>query len=564
MQIKFSKWVQNPWISLGVICLLTFLAYSNIFYNPFFMDDYAFIVDWSLIQDWKNLPQFFLGYQPPPGQEGVFSPIKTLIHALNYHSFGDDPFGYHVFAFINYLVSIIIVYKISLFFLRDRLATFLGTLLFALHPVHIEYVSSLTGSVDAVGINLMFISFYFYICGQRDDGRLNRPYYLASLGFALASIYLHELCITLPVSFLCYDACFMSKKISYRKVFLRTLPLFLFSASYVLAKFLTLGTITRGRYLYDSFYLTMLVTVKAWAKYVYISFFPATLTFNHVISKGIFSFDQEDFDRISVMTQSILDPQVLISLVMLGGIGYFAFKNFKKNPLITFCVGWFFIGLLPGSNIVPSGVYFAERYLYPGSLGFCLLFGWSMNKLFQSEKRFFKIRASTVAAVITVMITVLFGARIWARNLDAKTEVALYESAVRANPQSALMRTDLGLVYIRYQFPEKAIESFKEALKIRIDDPVIYFSMAEAYMNIGENEQAKEALETAVIVDPDYADAYYNLAGVCAALGENASAREYLNKAVLYYRQQGENQKADHYEKLFKDFFRGVWKENLN
>ncbi|MCK5180344.1 MAG: tetratricopeptide repeat protein, partial [Candidatus Omnitrophica bacterium] len=109
-----------------------------------------------------------------------------------------------------------------------------------------------------------------------------------------------------------------------------------------------------------------------------------------------------------------------------------------------------------------------------------------------------------------------------------------------------------------------AIESFKEALKIRTDDSVIYFSMAEALMNIGENEQAKEALETAVIVDPDYADAYYNLAGVCAALGENASAREYLNKAVAYYRQQGENQKADHYEKLFKDFFRGVWKETHN
>ncbi|MCK5179202.1 MAG: hypothetical protein KAR32_06695, partial [Candidatus Omnitrophica bacterium] len=159
MQTRFLKWVHNPWISLGTICLLTFLAYSNVFHNPFFMDDYAFIVDWSLIQDWKNLPQFFLGYQPPPGQEGVFSPIKTLIHAFNYHSFGDDPFGYHVFAFINYLVSIIIVYKISLFFLRGRLATFLGTLLFALHPVHIEYVSSLTGSVDAVGVNLMFISF---------------------------------------------------------------------------------------------------------------------------------------------------------------------------------------------------------------------------------------------------------------------------------------------------------------------------------------------------------------------------------------------------------------------
>ncbi len=558
MYTKFSKWVHNPWISLGVIFLLTFLAYSNVFHNPFFMDDHDFIVDWSLIQDWNNLPQFFMGYTPPPGQEGVFSPIKTLIHALNFHFFGDDPFGYHVFAFINYLFSIFIVYKIGLFFLRDRFSTFLCALLFALHPVHIEYVSSLTGSVDAVGVNFMFISFYFYIRGQHEDGGLNRRYYLLSLAFALVSIYLHELCIILPVMFLFYDVCFMSRRISYKRMFFRTLPLFLFSFSYVLMKYLTLGSITRGHYLYDSFYLTMLVTINAWAKYVYICFFPVTLTFNHVISKGISSFDQEDFDRVSVLTQSVFDPQVLVSLFVLGCIGYIAVRNFKKNPLVTFCTGWFFIGLLPGSNIVPSGVYFAERYLYPGSLGLCLLFGWYMNKLFQSEKRFLKVRASTVAAVITAMITVLFGARIWARNLDAKTEVALYESAVRANPQSALMRTDLGLVYIRYQLPEKAIESLKEALKIRADDPVIYFTMAEAHMNMSENQEAKKALETAVAIDPDYADAYYNLAGLCVVLGDKAAAREHLNKAISYYRKQGEHQKADHYEKLFREFFRGL------
>jgi len=555
MHSKFHQWLNNPWISLGAICLLTFLAYSNVFHVPFFMDDHDFIVDWSLIQDWDNLPQFFLGYKPPPGQEGVFSPIKTLIHAINYHFFGLDPFGHHVFAFINYLFSIVIVYKIGLFFLRDRLSTFLCALLFALHPVHMEYVSSLTGSVDAVGINLMFVSFYFYIKGQPEDGRLDRRLYLLSLLFALMAIYLHELCITLPIMFLCYDVCFLSKKIPYKKTLLRIFPFFLFSASYVLAKCLTLGSITRGRYLYDDFYLTMLVTIKAWAKYVYISFFPGTLTFNHVISKGIYSFGQDDFDRFAVLSQSILDPQVLVSLFVLGSIGYIAFKNYKKNPLITFCIGWFFIGILPGSNIVPSGVYFAERYLYPGSLGFCLLFGWYMNKLFQSEKNFLKIRFSTIAALMTIMITVYCGVRIWVRNLDGKTEMAIYESAIRANPQSALMRTDLGLVYIRHQLPEKAIESFKEALKIRPDDPVTYFAMAEAYTIMGENKEAKEALKKAISLDPYYADAYYNLAGICAFLGETSTAWEHLNKSLYYYRQKGENQKADQYERLFKGYF---------
>ena len=555
MRAKFAKWLQGPWTSLGIIFLLTFLAYSNMFHNPFFMDDHDFIVDWPLIQDWDNLPRFFWGYTPPPGQEGIYSPLKTLIHAINYHLFGLDPFKHHIFAFVNYLVSIVIVYKIGMFFLRDRFATFLCALLFAIHPVHSEYVFSLTGSVDAVGVNVLFISFYFYVKSRKEEGKSGRNLYLLSLGFALISIYLHELCIALPIMFLWYDLCFSSWRTEKKKISLRILPFVLISVSYVIAKYLTLGEITRGRYVYDSFYLTMLITVKAWAKYVYISLFPVTLTLNHVISKGIYSFDQDDFDRVAVLSQSVFDPQVLIALAVLGFLGYVAYKNYRKNPLITFCIGWFFLGLLPGSNIVPSGVYFAERYLYAGSLGFCLLFGRYMNQWFQSDKSFFRIRISAAAALITVMIAVYGTARIWVRNLDGKTEVALYESLVRSNPQSALMRTDLGLVYIQYQLPEKAIESFKEALKIRPDDPVIYFAMAEGYMVMGENQKAKEALEEAIIVNPYYADAYYNLAGICAVTGETFQARRYLDKSLYYYRAQGETQKADEYERLFKRHF---------
>ncbi|MBN1869721.1 MAG: tetratricopeptide repeat protein [Candidatus Omnitrophica bacterium] len=555
MREHFSKWLHNSWVGLGIIFLLTLLAYSNVFHNPFLMDDHDFIVHWPLIRDWGNLPQFFLGYAPPPGQEGIFSPVKTLVHALNYHLFGLNPFGHHVFAFINYLVSIFIVYQIGLFFFNDRRPTFLCALLFALHPVHVEYVSSLTGSVDAVGVNLLFIAFYFYIKGRRKDGGLDRGFYITSLVLALLSIYLHELCIILPILFLCYDLCFPFKEIPLRKIFLRNFPFFMFSVSYVAAKYFTLGSITRGRYLYDSFYLTMLVTVKAWAKYVYISFFPVTLTFNHVISRGISSFDQDDFDRVSVLSQSAIDPQALLSLFVLGLIGYFAFKSYRKDPLVTFCIGWFFIGLLPGSNIVPSGIYFAERYLYPGSLGFCLLFGWYMNKMLQSKRYFLKVRAATLGVILTVLITVYGGVRIWARNLDMRSEAALYESAVRANPRSALMRTDLGLVYIRHDMPEKAVESFQEALKIRPNDPVTYFTMAEAYTVLGENSKAKEALEEAILLDPEYAEAYYNLAGICAFLGKTSEAREHLNTSLLLLRQKGEGQKADRYEGLFKGYF---------
>ena len=111
MPSKIYQWLCKPWIALTVIFLITFVAYSNSFHNPFFMDDLSYIVNWSLIKDWSNLPQFFIGYTPPDGQEGIFSPLKTLMHAVNYSLFGLEPFGHHVFAFSSYLMAIFFIYK---------------------------------------------------------------------------------------------------------------------------------------------------------------------------------------------------------------------------------------------------------------------------------------------------------------------------------------------------------------------------------------------------------------------------------------------------------------------
>src|SRR3990167_1036262 len=201
MSNKIHQWLSRPGIALFVIFTVTFAAYSGSFQNPFFMGDLAFIVNWDLIKDWKTLPQFFLGYTPPPGQEGIYSPFKTLVHAVNYSLFGLEPFGHHVFAFGSYLLAIFFIYKIAFFILKEHFAAFLCALLFALHPAHVEYVSALSGSVDALGVNFLFISFYLYIIAQKDENRFNLAYYIGSVAFAFLAVYTHELCITLPAMF---------------------------------------------------------------------------------------------------------------------------------------------------------------------------------------------------------------------------------------------------------------------------------------------------------------------------------------------------------------------------
>jgi len=557
---KILRWIQNPFVSVAIIVFLTFAAYSNIFDNDFIMDDFDYIVDWPLIQDLSNLPKFFVGYTPPNGQGGIFSPFKTLVHALNYNFFGLNVLGHHIFSLVGYLIAIILIYKISYFFLKKRFETFLCTLLFALHPVHVEYVTSMTGSVDAVGVMFLFISFYFYINIQEKSETSSKvsgkKLYVASLIFAFLSIFLHELCIVLPIMFLWYDFCFRKKEVFSTKEIKRIVPYFAMSLVYAVAKLITLGTVTRGKYLYDSFSLTMFVAIKAFAKYVYISFLPITLTHNHVISKGIYSFAQSDFDRVAVLNQSVFEPQVFLSLVVLGVICYFAVKMYKSRPLITFCIGWFFIGLLPGSNIIPSGVYFAERYLYAGSLGFCLLFGLYFAKLFEGEESILKIKKSYIATVLLIVIVLFCIFRIRIRNDEAQSEISIYESAVRANPQSALMKTDLGIVYTKKKMQDKALMILNEAVLIREDDPDIYFAFYNAYSLSEDYEKAASSLVKAIKLNPEFAEAYYNLAGIYAYQGKRSEAETSLNRAVDLYKKRGKIHQAQQIEKAFRDYFK--------
>ncbi len=559
---KFELFIQTRWKALVLVFALTLVAYIQLYNKPFLLDDHDYVESWQLIKDWRNIPRFFFGYTTPNGQEGVFGPLKTLIHAINYHLFGLTPWKHYMFSMGVYLMILFSVYNISLFFLKDRLQVFLCTLLFALHPIHLEYLT-ITGGVDAVGVLFLFTAFFYYIHSAKVSDRQSRSYMRRAVIFSWMSIFLNELCLILPMLFLWYDFCYscdtynnnennnLSLWRKYNGIIKRSFPFFFIALFYALCKYLSFGSVTRGEYLYGSFYLTMLVTIKAWAKYIFIMFFPITLTHDHVISKGIYSFGFDDFDELAVLSQSLFEPQVLFSLLVLGYIMYLAYKYYNTDRLITFCIGWFFLSLLVSSNIIPCGVLFAERYLFIGSLGFCLLFGYLLGKLLRSKLKIL----SSLGYLIILVVVLFFIIRIFLRVEDMKSDVTVYESAIRANPYSALMRKELGIVATEAGDYDKAIKSFKQAIALRPNYPLAYFAMAEAYLQKGDIENSKYALEEAIRLDPEYAEAYYNLAGLYAHEGNRMKAELLLNKALYYYRKQGRENEAAIYGLAFKEYF---------
>lgn len=405
-----------------VVVVITFLIYVNTLQNGFVLDDNDFIAGWQEIRSLQNTSRFFEGVIPS-GHEGIYRPLKTLYLALSYKLWGLNPLGYHLQALLVHLISTGLVYLIAFQLTRKGSLAFLTSLLFGTHPIHTEAISFITASSDTLGIMFFFLSFYLYLLWEsKKDGRM--WCIIFSVISALVAFFTYEITITLPLMILFYDVCFkklqkkgLSTKLKVYSVY------FAGVISYLFVRIIILGIVARGNYLGNSFYLTMLVMTKVILKYIQVLILPINLNVKHLISEGIWSYKLEVADK-TVLNQSIIDPVVLAAVAVMVVLVLIAIRSFRTHPMLTFSIGWFFLGLAPALNIIPSYMLMAERYLYLSSFGFCLLFAVLIHDFYTNgygPKSYKKIAVT----LIFIFVIASFCALTISRNREWKDDITI-------------------------------------------------------------------------------------------------------------------------------------------
>ncbi len=543
-------WKNETWAQ-AVVLGVALLSFINIFPNQFITDDFDFIVHWPLIRNIANLPRFFIGYVTPETQEGIYSPLRTVIFSMMYHFSGGHPFGFHLFSIAIHMIGVWGVYRLMRLLADNATVAFWGALMFAVHPVHVESITAMTAAVDTVGIVLLLWSFYYYVrmfgesaavalkqMPELREGGLVRRYYGLSLGCAALAMFTHELALSVPVLLFFYDAFFSPQRFQWGRAVKRLLPFVAIFGVYVLLKWAVLGQLSRGQYPFGAAYQTGLVVLKSWGTYLWVLIFPVVLTHNRMISPGIFSFDQADFDRALFLSQSIWDAQALLSVLVIMALIVGAVMLYRRGkPLAAFCVGWFFLSLLPSAQIIPSSVLYAERYLYGASFAFCLLMasGYVAGTAYGKSKS--RWAAYCLCAVMWCWIGFSF-VRTLVRNSDYRNDIVYHEKAVRLSPTSGMLRNALGIIYMDEGLMDEAVEQFEQSVALNPNDPDMYFSMAPAYSALERYDDSYDALIKAIELKPDYAEAYYNLAGMMFFLGDEERGSAYLTRAVDLWRQR--------------------------
>ncbi len=532
-------------ISVLLIILLSLVSYFNIFGNEFVWDDHVFILDNSDIRSFSNIPLFFT-----QDTDGLYRPLRSLHYTFIYSIAGKNEFLYHFNSLFFHIVISILVYIIIYEIIKKKNISLIAALIFAVHPIHTGRVTNITAGFDLFGIFFMLLAFYFYV----KFSKLNlKKYLLSSLLIYLLAVFSSEEAIVLPLLVVLYEFCFNrvkfnkiltrnnnfnNKKIQNILIFKNYIPYFVIALFFIIVRFFVIGV--KGRleeYLAGNFFFTMLTMLKVYTYYIYLLIVPVNLTLFRDVEAVV----------------SIFDFKVLLSFLILASIIIFALRYYNKNKIIFFAVFWFFITLIPFSNILPLQNFMAERYLYVPSIAFSLLVSYLLITIFNINFRNTKKSAKQISGVpeiqriskhnnykkfvrygVVILIVLLLGFYIFStvnRNNDFKDNLTLWSKTVATNPNNSKAHDNLGFTYERSGETEKALEEFEISVRLQPDNFRGLANLGVAYAKLGRYNESIGALEKSIMVRK-YHKTYDKLGLVYVELNKEEKAISQFKEAI--------------------------------
>jgi len=536
IQKEKVKFFEKRWVHIGLIILLTFGVYANSFKNEFVYDDYAVIVENNFIKNWENLPKIFTKEYFVLAQEYSYRPICTLSFFSDYSLWKLNVSGWHITNISFHIGNAILVYFLaSLIFshfftssLHRSVVALTTALLFALHPIQTEAVNGISFREDLISFFFFLLAFFLYLRSMQSlNQQTIQPtiysfYFFYSLSFVsfMLALFAKEMAITLPLVLLLYNFHTTKHRLNvpnlmfshrlYRHKFL--IIYFLGAISFVLGKYFLFKPIDfiqgrdisiPGEYPGGTFFSAMLTMSKVVIYYLKLLFFPTKLC----------------LDYIFPISKSVLEPITLISVGLLLLVLTITVKIYKYSKIVSFSIFYFFITLLPVSNIIPFKAILSERYLYFPSLGFCLFLSFLFTRgrrylyrKFQHELcRFFSF------AFIFFLLSA-YSFRVIKRNLDWKNELTLWLRTAEVCPKSFKAHNNLGVIYSSKNQYDAAIIEYEKAIKLtnqvktdNIDISIMHNNLGSAYTKKGLYNQAIEEYRRSIFFAPNNPKPYNNL-----------------------------------------------------
>ncbi|RJP24876.1 MAG: tetratricopeptide repeat protein [Candidatus Abyssobacteria bacterium SURF_5] len=482
-------------LPLVLLLVTALLAYSHNFSAEFVYDDYPFIVENPSIRTLSHPLRFFLDRESfsNKGEYVIYRPFAAISFALNYALNGYSPASYHAVNILLHAVCGLLVYLFFRQLFGHSVYAFFVSLLFLLHPVQTEAVSWISARGNSMFLAFLLLSLMCYRQWTADSEK-KRVFYALALMFAAFSLLAKEMAVVLPVLILVHDFSVNrpEKAGEWRKRISALLPFAALSVLYILARHLVLGETKQMDYWGGSFWASSLTMIKAFAYYVRLMFMPRPLMVEYIVP----------------IPQSLLQPTVMLSLLVLLTSALVWLISYRRIPAVGFGIAWFFGSLLPVSNIIPLQAILNERFLYLPSIGFCAALAAPLLIVSKVARPL----AYKGMALALGLIAFGYGLLTFDRNSDWRDSLSLWTASVKASPLGTTSRYNLGLeLYKRGQYDE-AIEHLQIACRFQEHFPSAHGVLGNVYLAKGKWDAAIREYDIGLRQAPQDERMLHNLA----------------------------------------------------
>jgi len=513
----------SPARAILLICLFSFLAYANSLGGDFVFDDTDQIVENQNIRSWENLAKAFTthvwAFRERPGALNVppplpyYRPLFSVMLTVEYHLFGLWPQGWHLVSLLLHVLCAAGVFYLILLMSGRNLVALFASILFAVHPVHAESVSWISGMTDPLFGVFFLASFCLYLKARSsgERGSANRRALGLSLVMFVLAAFAKETALSLVVLVFGYELIETSRQKTERLITAtkRALPYAAVALIYLVPRYLVLGELMwKNPQAPDRPLAYTLLTLPfvLWS-YVAHLLWPLGLsvTYNtHFVT-------------------SVMSPRFLLPAAALGlALAALLFYRKRVGREVWQALLLVFAPLLPVLNLgqVSQEEYLVfDHYLYLSVAGFAYLVATGIFKAggFESrvsEKRIAGLSRAAVSTTVFAVTALAFTAAAARENRPWANSYSLWSNVARVRPAYWAAHYNAGLSLLDAKRFDEALASLERATALKPDEPNVLAALGRSYDGRGETSSAVTSFKRAIDINPEMFESFNGLGEV--------------------------------------------------
>ena len=456
-----------------------------------------------------------------PRAGSTFQPVRDLSYMLDFALFGENPVpGMHLHSIWLYTFMIIACWLFlrELFDLLsedDRVPVIwasLTTLIYAVHPVHVESVTWLYARKEPLLGLFTFVCLYAFL-RARSGARVHGALCLVALILAILS---KPTALVLPVVLIVLDLLIHRQKPTrafWKRRLLVYLPLLILVIPLIWRLLSTMSDAGGIKPWHGGSVGTNLLAVsQIFVSYIALIGFHINYAADYPIE---LSTDPKSWQAWAFLGTNLL----IVTGAMIAVV--------RRKALIAFFVVWFYLFLLPVAHVLPIAQIMADRYALLPSLSWCVLLGYVLTLLWQwrltlpgLSPRF----PMLIAAALIACLTGGYAAMTVRQNDIWQNSLTLWEDTLAKYPRSSPANVNLSVLYIRQGRYQEAADLCMRAIEYLPYDYLAISNLALAQMMMHQYDHAIHNYLQALRLKPGLTKAQLGLANAYWEKGDYEGA----------------------------------------